>query len=215
LIELLTVIAIIAVLAALTIVGIGAVRKQAKVAAATAQFHEIATAIMLYTAESKARTLPGPLASGHNFEYSKTTAGAQRSTRILSFLAPYLGLEPPTGNSVHRADAFMTAGQRAWFETPEATANGAPIFFVANVSGIRPFGYESATDPSMPLPIVHVENPATTRMISEADQTSVWVSTSNGWFNRCPATPLHGSVRLACYFDGSVRAHPVSKTNRQ
>ena len=209
LIELLAVIAIVAVLFSLTIVVVRTVRTRAKAATAVTQFRQMSMAMLLYAGDNKGY-LPGPLASGHNFEYS--VRGGQRSTRIHTFLAPYLDITPPPSTGMLNAKSFMTPAQREWAETPEATANGAPIFFIAYVNGIRPFGNADSGTP--PLPLNRVDNPGTTRFLSESDQKAVWVATSNGWYKQIPPSPLHETVRVVSYCDGHVAALKTQDSNR-
>lgn len=210
LIELLAVIAIVAVLFSLTVVVLRTVRTRAKAATAVTQFRHMAAAMLLYTGDNKGY-LPGPLASGHNFEY--TIRGGNRGTRIHTFLAPYLDITPPPSNGdMLNAKSFMTPAQREWSETPEATANGAPIFFIAYVNGIRPFG--NADSGTQPLPLTRVDKPGSTRFLSESDQKAVWVATSNSWYRQIPPSPLHETVRVVSYCDGHVAALKTEESNR-
>ncbi len=200
LIELLVTISIIAVLAVLGLAALFRSQRSAEQADSTAHLRTMAQAVISYAGEHDGR-LPGPLWPGQVMLYDPSREG-----RLVREVGEYLSFEK-------RPSAYLVESliPKAYRRAMKGTNLGDARIYVMNtaveVNGttVNPFG-NLPTDPALPsLKLVTVASlPEEERwMMKEADQQVPEVAGA-AWRANTPATPVHGRMRAAARFDGSV-----------
>ncbi|EIP98438.1 prepilin-type N-terminal cleavage/methylation domain-containing protein [Opitutaceae bacterium TAV1] len=227
LIELLTVIAIIGILAGILVPVVGSVRSKARAAEGLSQMRQLALAVLNYTADQRNGTLPGPVDSAsQTFSYTNPEATQNwRSSRLMSWIHPYLGLPSPLGGNTLMANGIMTSPQRALEEQRKANGEDELTFITvpfpdSAYAKNHPFGHKG--NGFAPHSIHSIENPSavdtsnppeslkTNSMLRTADKDSAFIAAGK----KCPDKPIHGDRRHVAYFDGHVRSFSIAETNR-
>ncbi|MDR1283198.1 MAG: type II secretion system GspH family protein [Opitutaceae bacterium] len=217
LIELLTVIAIIGVLAGVLIATLGKVRQVARRAVCASNLRQTGLAVILFAQENK-DTLPGPL-NGTYGPYPKSINVTLLSYHIYGQVTGGRDINA-LGTRLSRVEIFACPAWSAKIpmEAQIANSGDSRSYMVSlavrstrgNNQLVLPFGYP-ASDPnqpsSMPLRFSEIASPARSWMITDLDGqlNSSYLSQSY-----CPATPVHGDVRNAVFFDAHVVARPAS-----
>lgn len=200
LIELLVTISIIAVLAVLALAALFRSQRSAEQADSTAQLRTMSQAVLTYAGEHD-NSLPGPLWPGQVMLYDPAREG-----RLVREVGEYMPFEK-------RPEAYLVeslipkAYRRAMKGANLADARIYVMNTAVEVNGAtaNPFG-NLPTDPALPsLKLVTVASlPEEERwMMKEADQQVPEVATAS-WRANTPPAPVHGTLRAAARFDGSV-----------
>lgn len=199
LIELLTVVAIVGILAAIVMTSLGRVKNMANLSAATSQMRSVGAAVLMYKNDNN-NMLPGPLAPPQRTAYDPTAGGGGQ---LATQLAPYLEAHYTTDRTL--SPAFLTPAAEAAMEKHDRRDI---VAFMLNMQmglgkrerTLRPWGSTEGNG----------EEPKNYSMIDtedwgfvEADQQLPFVKGSIA--SDTPAYPVHGDVRLAWFFDGSVQ----------
>jgi len=200
LIELLVTISIIAVLAALGLAALFRSQRSAEQADSTAQLRTMAQAVISYAGEHDG-ALPGPLWPGQVMLYDPSREG-----RLVREVGEYLSFEKRP--SAYVVESLVPkAYRRAMKGTNLADARIYVMNTAVELNGAtaNPFG-NLPTDPTQPsLKLVTVASlPQEERwMMKEADQQVPEVAGAS-WRANTPVDPVHGAMRAAARFDGSV-----------
>ncbi len=200
LIELLVTISIIAVLAALGLAALFRSQRSAEQADSTAQLRTMAQAVISYAGEHDG-ALPGPLWPGQVMLYDPAREG-----RLVREVGEYLSFEKRP--SAYVVESLVPkAYRRAMKGTNLADARIYVMNTAVELNGAtaNPFG-NLPTDPTQPsLKLVTVASlPEEERwMMKEADQQVPEVAGAS-WRANTPVDPVHGAMRAAARFDGSV-----------
>ena len=203
LVEVLIVVVIVAVLAVGSFSGYQSIRRGADRSIALNQLRQIGAAIVAYGGENGGR-FPGPMWPGQ-----MPMVDPAREGRLSRDLAPYLGgpVPPQPGLS----QVFLPPAYRKAVDP--GRLNDARTYVLnmevplENGSVINPWG--SLADPNgATRPMSQAMAPGNVWAMSDADQKNPRVAAA-AWKANTPAEPVHGSERLALYFDG--RAATVSE----
>ncbi len=203
LIELLVVIAIIAVLAALVGPALARAKMKATQVGCMSNLKQVAHALEMY-AEDHEDSLPCPCYAGARASYDQTS-----SKELIWYIATYFG--SPPGPTTKIADVFVCPGYRR--QAPDlASMEGRKCYLlndnVATGPGrVRPFGNpDDGSVPAInPIRLTEVSNygpPANIFTMIDVDKGNV--DPSVGWYRDLPYRPVHGSVRVALFFDWHV-----------
>jgi prepilin-type N-terminal cleavage/methylation domain-containing protein len=197
LVELLVVLVIVAILAGLLLPILDEVRLRGDRVTALGQMRQIEAALLLYPADHNG-LLPGPLFPGQLPMLDPT-----RNGRLVLSLAPYLGITIPLTPQLiplfippaYKRDvtaAFLTDARTYVMNMAVPSPNGTTIF--------NPWG-NAATGVGLPSSLAQV--PGQIWAFSDADQLHPRVI-GTSWQANTPDTIIHGSERLAVFFDGSA-----------
>ncbi|WP_269541710.1 type II secretion system protein [Cerasicoccus fimbriatus] len=200
LIELLTVVAIVGILAAIIMTSLGRVKNMANLSAATSQMRSVGAAVLMYKNDNN-NLLPGPLSPPQRTAYDPTAGGGGQ---LATQLAPYLESNYSTERTL--SPAFLTPAAEAAMEGHDRRDI---VAFMLNMQmglgkrerTLRPWGStEGNGDEPKSYSVIDTEDWG----FVEADQQLPFVKGSIA--GDTPAYPVHGDVRLAWFFDGSVQA---------
>lgn len=208
LVELLVTITIIIVLAALTFVGSSLFIKRANAAKDAATLRQVFYCINMYAADNN-DYLPGPLFTGQTpVCKNPLSSNIKEWRRLAECFAPYLGKADPKSGEVIES---MTS---SWQKT-EAQQN-SPSYYMQQKLPIGdsgtvfqcPWGKPApaSTEQRVPMKLQTVlaqPKAGRTWAMTELDQMHPDIGTAS-WKADVPAGMIHGSYRLALYFDGSV-----------
>jgi prepilin-type N-terminal cleavage/methylation domain-containing protein/prepilin-type processing-associated H-X9-DG protein len=234
LIELLVVIAIIAILAALLLPTLGRVKAKSLRVVCVNNLRQTAFGIHLYAGDNE-DSLPGPLLTGIQSGYNRSTGGDSLWPRLGNFLWRDLGLPDPAGlltsnlttapvltcpaqmrlraKDVAEGDQVNFASRQAfWFLPDSATIDNRS----------RPFGYPGNTRPPQPgapframrLSVLAsvTNNFSGTFAFRDVDQEVDTPVNPPWWHARISAGAVHGGeLRNAAFFDWHIEA--VKGTN--
>ena len=203
LIELLVVIAIIAILASLVLPALARAKMKATQAGCMSNLKQAAYALEMYV-EDHEDSLPGPCYGGARASYDQTS-----STELIWYIATYFGAPPSPTTKV--ADVFVCPGYRR--QAPDLTSMvGRKCYLLNDNVGtgpgkVRPFGNpDDGSVPAInPIKLTEVNNygpPANIFTMIDVDKGNV--DPSVGWYRDLPYRPVHGSVRVALFFDWHV-----------
>jgi len=233
LIELLVVIAIIAILAALLLPTLGRAKAKALRVVCVNNLKQIAVGIHLYAGDNE-DTLPGPLLTGIQSGYDRSTGSDSLLPRLGNYLWSPLGLPDPAGlltnlaaapvltcpaqmrlrsRDVAEGDQVNFASRQAFWFLPGSTT-------IDNRS--RPFGYPGNTTPPQPgapfrpmrLSVLAsvTNNFSGTFAFRDVDQEVDTPVNPPWWHARISARAVHGQeLRNAAFFDWHIEA--VKGTN--
>lgn len=197
LVELLVVLGLVALLVGLTLPLWNRSRQLADRATALSQMRQIGLALFQSVADRDG-ILPGPMKSGQGAVYSSSA-----TDRLATALGPYLGVDDPMSDQV--LDTFLPPAFVRRLGSAAASANP----FVMNISARDPSGqslkpWGSTASPVAPPMRLAAVSPAVWALC-DADQLNPLVI-GQPWASRTPHDIVHGSERLALYFDGRVAA---------
>lgn len=213
--ELLVVIAVIGILAALLLPALAAAKERGRRTQCTNNLKQIGTAFQLYV-DDHGDQLPGPVWQGFCENYDN-----QHSTRMMSYLATYLGLPAPSSTPQNGPQARCPSAARKWTaadpDTPmmsrELPLSYIVCLYVTNNADVvtRPFGYPYGAPPytkpdEQPKHLREIYNPSSSWTMVDADQQNA--SATGPYYSFLPGTPAHGNVRNTLYFDWHVAAVP-------
>lgn len=208
LVEVLVVILIIAILAVLSLVGAKMFIKTAAAAKDAGTLRQISTCINMYVADHN-DYLPGPLFTGQTPVYNKApSSNIKEWRRMADCLAPYMGYdEPKSGDCI---EPMASSWQK------DTTTRNSPSYYVqqklplgdAGTTVQCPWGKPApaANDDRIPMKLQTVmaqTRAARTWAITELDQQHPDIGNPE-WKDKVPQGMIHGSYRLALYFDGTV-----------
>jgi prepilin-type N-terminal cleavage/methylation domain-containing protein len=195
LMELLVVISLVAILAALATSGLMRALKAGDRTKAVAQIRQIGIALMVYVADHDGN-LPGPMKSGQGALYEP-----EATDQLAGALGPYLGVQEPETATV--VPTFLPpAYVKAMSQVPAEEARPYVLNISASTTGgtIRPWG-SAAAPVENPMRLLAV--PTSTWALVDADQLNPQVQ-GQPWAGKTPNKIVHGSQRLALFFDGSA-----------
>lgn len=234
LIELLVVIAIIAILAALLLPALGRGKAQALRIVCVSNLKQTGLGIHLYAGDNQ-DSLPGPLLTGIQSGYNRSTGSGSVFPRLANFLWPDLALPDPAGlvtsnltlapvltcpaqmrlraSDVAEGDQVNFASRQAFWFLPDSTT-------IDNRS--RPFGYPGNTTPPQPgapfrpmrLSVLAsvTNNFSGTFAFRDVDQVVDTPVNPPWWHARISPKAVHGqNLRNAAFFDWHIEA--VKGTN--
>ena len=228
LIELLMVIAIIAILAALLLPAVSRAKTRSLRMVCVNNLRQIAVGIHLYAGDNQ-DSLPGPLLTGIQSGYSRSTGNDSLWPRLGNFLWSDLGLPDPSGFLTNLAAAPVLRCPMQMQLRAKDVAEGDQVnfasrqafWFLPGSSTIdnrsRPFGYPGNTMPPQPgapfrpmrlSTLASVTNSFSgTFAFRDVDQKVDTSVNPPWWHARISARAVHGQeLRNVAFFDWHVEA---------
>jgi type II secretory pathway pseudopilin PulG len=214
--ELMVVISVIAILTALLLPALASAKERACRTQCANNFKQLSLALQMY-ADDHGDQLPGPIWQGLCENYDN-----QDTTRLMYYLAAYMGLPAPSANPQNAPLTRCPSAAKRWTpadpDTPMMGRDMPLSYIVAlyvtnNNSGVvtRPFGYPYSAPPytaedEAPKRLHDIFSPSMSWAMVDADQQNA--SSKGPYYNYLPATPAHGNVRNELFFDWHVSPVP-------
>jgi prepilin-type N-terminal cleavage/methylation domain-containing protein len=206
LVELLAAIAIIAILFAITVTGLQKVRRSVSIAESSSALRNLGSAMALFSNENDYRL---PYLRGN----SQYVISQRYSQQLVDVIGEYLGGPFQAGTLVESAvsQAFIDAADP--YENTCYWAN--PWVYNERTQSIRqPFGYRSGgPDNGLQLPMRTLDVADPSKQVALINFDRMLPRIDGGPLDGIPGldVPLHGDMRLALFFDFSVRDIPTDQ----
>jgi len=223
LVELLVVIAVIGILAAFAIPAFSSAQVSASRGKSAGNLKNFGAAMYSFVADNNGM-LPGP-ANGNTLSRISPHANSGSANGLEVQLMTYLERERPSGNS-WRTFFMKSLAYPAWQSLNRGTNdNGIPSYLACQSypmpdgTVLSPFGAQGGVKP-MSVTALQSKlaqfSPAQSKPYAAVELDQLLFTTgvtwaSPGWKSRLSTNALHGKVRNALYFDGSVSAVPVDR----
>jgi len=198
---------VVAVLATLSVAAYRRGIDRAREVQCVSNLRQIGIGIASYVGEHN-NQLPGPLLPSQGPRYNKVDG--EVAAYLASFIAPYIGIpEAPSGGLPTLAEAKSRAPMFFCTAFGSATKNAFPNTYfmrwkIAEMGTSKPpWGNYGTSTLQTPWSVLTIPNAATTWAVSDLDQKCPDLP-AQSWVSEVPATPVHGKIRNALFFDWHV-----------